>query len=178
VWIWAAGGRIVAALSLREAAMPCEGDCKIRMRKKLKALGEVTAHKANPNPPFDKYPKPADYDAAFQKKIDDWMAEKALAPKCGSGCTCEATEDPDWDKKKTHERDFDMEFTANGFKWVVTATVEFKSAIVAGDCIEAKGTPIHLASAAVVPEAGLTIFTEGIEALSPEALEKIRKALA
>jgi hypothetical protein len=134
--------------------MPCEAECKIRKRRKVRATGEVTAHASNPNPPLDKYPKPADYDAAMQAKINEWLADKDLAPRCGSGCKCEATEDPDWDKKKVITRDFDMEFTANGFKWVVTVTMEFKSAIVQGDCVEAPGQPIHLASLGVVPEGG------------------------
>ncbi|SRR5258708_4437472 len=156
--------------------MACEADCKIRKRKKGKVTGEVTPDAKNPNPPFEKYPKPADYDAALQKKIDDWMADKELQPKCSSGCKCEATEDPDWTNKKVHTRDFEMSFPANGFQWTVTATVEFQSAIVPGDCIEVPGKPIKLAYAATIPDLGVTLLSDSRE-ITSETIEKVRKAL-
>jgi len=156
--------------------MACDSDCKIRKRRKGKVTGEVTATSKNPDPPMDKYPKPADYDKALQAKIDAWMADKELPPGCGSGCKCEATEEPDWDRKLSHTREFTMTFNANGFEWLVTATVEFKSAIVPGDCIESPDKPIDLGYAMALPESGITLLADRGPP-SAATLEKIRKAL-
>jgi len=153
--------------------MSCEADCKIRKRKKGTRKDEVLPTAKNPEPPFNKYPAPHDYDAAFTAKIDAWMADKVLAPKCASGCGCEATEDPDWDKKKTITRDFKMTFTANGFEWVVTGTQEFKSAIVPGDCVD--DDPIQLGYGLSLPKDGIVLLTEGPP--GAETIDKLRKAL-
>jgi hypothetical protein len=160
----------------RETDMACEADCKIRKRKKGTRKGEVKPTAKNPDYPVEKFPKPAQYDPAFDKKIDEWMADKVLAPKCAAGCTCEATEEPDWDKKKTLSREFKMKFDANGYEWEVTATQEFKSAIVPGDCIEDADKPIDLGYAVSIPEDGITLLADGGKPTA-KTLEKLRKAM-
>ncbi len=158
--------------------MSCEADCKIRKRKFIKMMVEVTPGAANPKPPEDKYPAPKDYKVALQAKIDKWMEDKTLAPKCASGCVCEATENVDWDKKLTLTRTFHMSFKANGFDWEVEATVDFKSAIVPGDCVEDPAKPIELASAAIIPELGITLLSEKQDGITLGDVEKVRKALS
>ncbi len=157
--------------------MACESDCKIRKRKKGKVNVEVKAPPAKPDTPLENYPGKKDFDTAVQAKIDKWMEDKVLAPKCASGCVCEATEEPDWDKKLTITRVFQMTFTWNGLSWPLEVTVEFKSAIVPGDCIEDPAKPIYLASAAAIPELGVTLLAEGERKITAEAIEKVRKAL-
>jgi hypothetical protein len=159
--------------------MACEADCKIRKRKKIGLVGlvEVTAGPGNTETDLGKYPAKKDYDATLQAKINDWLADKVLAPKCASGCTCEATEEPDWDKKVVLTRTFQVDVVWNKLNWIVEATLQFKSAIVPGDCVEDPDKPIHLASAAIIPELGVTLLADGERKLTAEMVDKVRKAL-
>ena len=168
----------------------CQGKCELQIKKIVdRGTAEVITEPADVTIPNDKWPAKADLQAAktaLDAKIDAWAR-----PVATSGCTqvapapmpalceCHQTDkdptDAEWERKVALKRTWGHRFQANGYNFAIRTTVEYKIAYVAGACEFLAGM-IFYASAGSVPELGGALLAGRDGVITPQVLDKARKA--